>query len=107
MFKSIDMISEHYMKRQINSLLQMVYVVKETRKDVLVISDDTDGFLLLLCHFAEQALREQIIMESLVQERVVNDDNGTDKTNEYILSDILSKRMKCQVLHNIRDFKNR
>lgn len=68
---------------------QMVYVVKETGKDVSVISDDTDVFALLLYHYVRQGLTQTVIMESPVQDRVSVDIKATALEHSAIIPDIL------------------
>ena len=68
---------------------QMVARAKESSEGILVLSDDTDIFALLLHHYLEQNVSNKMVMESPVQDRSAIDITATIDRNKTIVPNFL------------------
>ena len=68
----------------------MVVVASEENKDVSVISDDADMFVLLLHHYVKQKLTGVVIMDSPVKNRVTIDIKAKAIKHRNIIPDLLA-----------------
>ena len=69
---------------------QMVGIARENSDGILVISDNTDVFVLLLHHYLHNNLVNKVIMESPVQDRSVIDISKTVDKQRDIIPDLLA-----------------
>lgn len=74
-----------------NIIVQQAMDVASKRiQSVIVLSDDTDVFLLLLHYYFIENIKVQVLMESPIQCRTVIDIGASVSKHEHIISDVLS-----------------